>query len=69
MMFASVGERFVVHGRTVGSPERHGTVGEVRGEDGGPPFVVRWDDGHEGLFFPSYDSLVELRPSRESAGV
>ena len=66
-MRASVGDRFVVHGRTVGSPERHGVIIEVRGEGGGPPFLVRWDDGHEGLFFPGADSVVELRPVREHA--
>jgi hypothetical protein len=69
MMFASVGDRFVVHGRTVGRPDRHGLVIEVRGEAGGAPFVVRGDDGHEGIFFPSCDSLIELRPAREPAGV
>ncbi len=69
MMSASVGDRFVVHGRTVGSPERHGVVIEIRGADGGPPYVVRWDDGHEGLFFPSCDSLVELHSARETVRV
>lgn len=68
-MYASVGDRVVVHGRTVGSPERHGIVIEVRGAAGAPPFVVRWDDGHEGLFFPGADSMIELRPSREHAAV
>ncbi|WP_261554844.1 DUF1918 domain-containing protein [Frankia tisae] len=52
-MSASVGDRGVVHGHTVGSPQRHGAMIEIGGVDGGPPFVVRWGDGHEGPFFPS----------------
>jgi hypothetical protein len=30
----------------------------VRGEDGAPPYVVRWGDGHEGLVFPGDDAHV-----------
>jgi hypothetical protein len=33
---------------------------EVRGPGGTPPFVVRWDDpGHEVLFFPGPDAVIE----------
>jgi hypothetical protein len=33
---------------------------EVRGEQGGPPYLVRWSsDGHEGLFFPGPDASIE----------
>lgn len=68
-MHAMIGDRIVVRGRTVGSPERHGVVTEVRGPADGPPYVIRWDDGHDGLFFPGSDSLVEVRamPGREPA--
>jgi len=31
---------------------------EVRGEDGAPPYLVRYDDGHEGLVFPGTDCQV-----------
>jgi hypothetical protein len=35
-------------------------VTEVRGPDGGPPYLVRWDDsGHETLYFPGNDATVE----------
>lgn len=58
-MQASVGDRLVVHSRTLGRPERHGHIVEVRGRDGSPPFVVRWDDDeHEGLFFPGPDTTL-----------
>jgi hypothetical protein len=32
---------------------------EVRGSDGGPPFLVRWSDtGHEALVFPGPDAEI-----------
>jgi hypothetical protein len=59
-MQASVGDRIVIKGHHVGEPERDCAVLEVRGPEGGPPYVVRWgDDGHETLFFPGPDATVE----------
>ena len=59
-MHASVGDRIVIKGHRVGEHDRDAQVIEVRGDDGGPPYVVRWsDDGHEGLFFPGSDARVE----------
>jgi len=59
-MRASVGDRLVVRGHRVGEPERDAQVLEVRGDDGGPPFLVRWsEDGHESLVFPGSDAYVE----------
>ena len=60
-MQARVGDRIVVEGRTVGVARRDGEVIEVRGEDGAPPYVVRWSDGHEGLTFPGPDAHVVPR--------
>jgi len=41
-------------------PGRDGEILEVRGEDGGPPYVVRWsDNGHEALVFPGPDAVVQ----------
>ncbi len=57
-MRASVGDAVVVPGRHVGEGERTGTVLEVRGADGGPPYLVRWSDGHEGLVYPGSDMRV-----------
>ena len=46
MITAHVGDQLVVHGHRVGEPERDAEILEVRGPDGGPPFVVRWaEDG------------------------
>jgi hypothetical protein len=59
-MQTKVGDRLVVRGHHVGQPDRDGEIIEVRGKDGGPPYVVRWDDtGHETLFFPGSDAVVE----------
>ncbi len=58
-MQASVGERLVIHGKQVGQPDRHGEILEVRGENGGPPFLVRFDDGHETLLYPGADCELE----------
>jgi uncharacterized protein DUF1918 len=59
-MHANVGDRLVITGHHVGESERSAEILEVQGDDGGPPFVVRWDDdGHEGLFFPGSDAVVE----------
>jgi hypothetical protein len=59
-MQAAVGDRIVINGHYVGQPDRDGEIIEVRGEDGAPPYVVRWEDtGHETLFFPGVDAAVE----------
>ncbi len=55
---AAVGDRLVVRSTHVDGPVRDGKVVEVRGADGDPPFVVRWEDGHEGLYFPGSDTVV-----------
>ena len=63
-MKADVGDVVVVHGRKVGDAERRGEVLEVRGQDGAPPYLVRWESADkEGLFFPSSDVSVQ-HPTR-----
>lgn len=61
-MEASVGDRIRVHGRVVGAHEQEGEIVEVRGEQGRPPYLVRFADGHEGLMFPGPDAEVETHP-------
>lgn len=58
-MKAKVGDRLHVHGRTVGDADKVGEIIEVHGEDGAPPFVVKFPDGHETLVFPGPDATVE----------
>lgn len=70
-MKAKVGDRIVVRGHSVSTPDRECEVLEVRGAEGGSPFLVRWlESGHEGLFFPGSDaSVVEAKPEeRGDAG-
>jgi CBS domain-containing protein len=61
---ARAGDIVVIRGHAVDSRERRGVITEVRGRDGGPPFVVRWLDDphaepHDVLFFPGSDADVE----------
>jgi Domain of unknown function (DUF1918) len=59
-MRASVGDRIVIKGHRVGEHDRDCEVLDVRGPDGGSPYVVRWaDSGRETLFFPGPDAAVE----------
>jgi len=57
-MQAHVGDAIAVHSRHVGEHERAGVITEVRGADGTPPYLVRWDDGKEAVFFPSADCTI-----------
>jgi hypothetical protein len=57
---AAPGDRLVVRAHHVGEPERDAEIVEVLGEDGHPPFRVRWQDtGHESVLFPGSDAIVE----------
>lgn len=59
-MHAVKGDRLVVQGPHVGDHVRDAEILEVRGTEGGPPYLVRWsDDGHESLVFPGPDATVE----------
>jgi hypothetical protein len=55
---AQVGERIRIHGRTVGAHEQEAEIIEVRGANGGPPYMVRFDDGHESLIYPGADAEI-----------
>lgn len=59
-MQATIGDRLIIKGHHIGEPDRDAEILEVRGPDGAPPYVVRWeDDGHESLFFPGSDTVIE----------
>jgi Domain of unknown function (DUF1918) len=56
-MHAKTGDRIVVESLRVGQPRREGEVLEVVvGER--EHYRVRWDDGHESIYFPSSDCRV-----------
>jgi hypothetical protein len=63
---AEAGDRLVVRGHRVGKPRRDGDIIEMLGDDGAPPYVVRWlDDGRATRIFPGSDSYVDrLSPAR-----
>ena len=60
-MHAKKGDWLVVESAALDRPSRRGLVLNVEGPDGGPPFLVRWDDnGHEGLVFPGPDAHIAV---------
>ena len=58
-MKATQGDRITIRGKTVESSDRHGQIIEVHGADGAPPYVVRFDDGHETTVIPGGDFIVD----------
>jgi hypothetical protein len=57
-MRATVGDRIRVPGRHVGDASREGEVTDIRGSADAPLYVVRWDDGHEGVCSPGAETQV-----------
>lgn len=49
---AKVGDAIVVDNSELGRPPRRGEVLEVLGEGDSIHYRVRWDDGHESIFYP-----------------
>lgn len=59
-----VGDDIVIRGHAIGSHERRGRIVEIRGAEGGPPYMVQWrddphDEPHAVMFFPGPDADVE----------
>lgn len=67
-MRAEPGDDVVVRGRHVADEDRRGTIIEVHGQDGAPPYLVRWEDGHQSFFFPASDTRVDHHPRQPHAG-
>jgi hypothetical protein len=57
-MHACTGDRIVITGHRIGEPDRDCEVLDARGPDDTAPFVVRWGDPQEALFFPVPDAFV-----------
>lgn len=61
---AEVGDELVVDNMELGHPPRKGEVLEILGDGETIHYRVRWDDGHESLFFPgSTTHAVHLKGS------
>ncbi len=56
---AKPGDRLVVRGHHQGELPSEGEIRKVRGEEGAPPYLVRWEDGHEAEVFPGSDMYVQ----------
>ena len=59
-MKAEVGDHIILAGTRVDDPVRDGEVLEVKGNDGGPPYAIRWSDGHTGLVYPGPGAVMRV---------
>src|SRR4029077_488318 len=60
-MQAAIGDRLLIRGNCVGTPDKCGEIVEVHGKAGEPPYLVRFGDGHIGVVFPGPAALVEAK--------
>ncbi len=58
-LHAKPGDHLVVRGHHQGEAPRDAEVLEVLGENGKPPYRVRWEDGHEAEVFPGSDIFIQ----------
>ena len=58
-MPAHVGDTLHIHARQTDVPDQWGRIVEIRGEDGTPPYLVEFPDGHVSLMFPGPDAVIE----------
>jgi len=65
-MRARIGDRLIVRGHHVGDHDQAAEVLEVRGSEGAPPYVVRWQDGHTATVFPGPDAVIQPAPSSKT---
>lgn len=61
-----VGDRIEITGHSVGDAPKRAEVLEVLGETGHEHFRVRWEDGHESIYFPGEDAVIR-RPRKRAA--
>lgn len=57
-MHASTGDRIVIETTTLDTQRRQGEVLEVIGDGDQRHYRVRWQDGHESVYFPGPDAHV-----------
>lgn len=60
---ARPGDEIVITGHSVGEAPKTAVILEVLGEPDHVRFRVRWEDGHESIFFPGEDAVIR-RPER-----
>ncbi len=59
-MRAKPGDRIILAGEQLDQPTRAGEVVEARGADDGPPYVVKWDDGHTSTMYPGPGAVLKV---------
>jgi hypothetical protein len=58
-MNANVGDHLVLRGHGSNGSDLRGEIVEILGEDGAPPYVVRWSYGYTTLFIASPDAFID----------
>jgi hypothetical protein len=66
-MRATPGDRIILAGELVDQPTRAGEVLEARGRDGGPPYLVQWEDGHTSTMYPGPGAVLRVTEGPEAA--
>jgi uncharacterized protein DUF1918 len=64
---AAVGDVIIIEGHHVGDSRRAGEIIEVLGSPGHEHYLVRWDDDHETVFYPSSDATIRKREAVQDA--
>ncbi|WP_434318622.1 DUF1918 domain-containing protein [Leifsonia sp. P73] len=67
-MQAKTGDFLVIASNHLEESPRVGIIEEVHGDDGAPPYVVKWEeDGRTTIVFPGSDAHIEQR-GHDTAG-
>jgi hypothetical protein len=64
---AQAGDEIEITGHAVGDSPRIAVILEVLGEPGHERFRVRWEDGHESIYFPGEDAVIRRGTRRPAA--
>ncbi|MDC5695982.1 DUF1876 family protein [Intrasporangium calvum] len=59
-MQARVGDRIILAAEHIDEPTRDGEILEIRGDEGAPPYLVRWSNGHTGLIYPGPGAVLRI---------
>ena len=67
-MQATAGDFLIIASPHLDEPSRIGLIEEVHGDDGAPPYVVKWEeDGRTTIVFPGSDAHIEHPEARRRA--
>ncbi len=66
MVEGKVGDRVILESERTGQAPREGEILEVLGAGEGVHYRVRWEDGHESTFFPSFGSMTIIHKATKA---